>query len=224
MSASMPEKRLYRSRSEKMLFGVTAGLGDYFETDPTIVRLVFVLLCFLGGAGILLYIALAIMMPEEPATTPESTIANSASGAGEFSERISETAREIGERARKLGEEANAAFSSAGESASAEGENIGQRVADAAKDVAQRAEQLGEEVRSSVRAEETAPTAPSRPSGGRRRPRQLIGLVLLLLGAIFLLDNLGLFWWWNWDWMWPMVIIGLGLFLLANNARSKGER
>ena len=213
MSASMPEKRLYRSRSEKMLFGVTAGLGDYFETDPTIVRLVFVLLCFLGGAGILLYIALAILMPEEPAT-----------GTGELSERISETAREIGERARKLGEEANAAFTSAGESASADGESIGQRVADAAQDVAQRAEQLGEEVRSSVRADETSPTAPSRPSGGRRRPRQLIGLVLLLLGAIFLLDNLGLFWWWNWDWMWPMVIIGIGLFLLANNARSKGER
>ena len=105
MSASMPEKRLYRSRSEKMLFGVTAGLGDYFETDPTIVRLVFVLLCFLGGAGILLYIALAIIMPEEPATTPESTIANSASGAGELSEqsrrRLAKSASGLGSSARK---------------------------------------------------------------------------------------------------------------------------
>lgn len=220
----MSEKRLYRSRSEKMLFGVTAGLGDYFETDPTIVRLVFVLLCFLGGIGIILYIALVIVMPEEPASGQESTLASTTSGAEEFSEQISETARELGERARKLSQEARDAFTSAEESTSADAESAGRRVADAADDIAQRAGELGKEVSTSVRTEEDAATAPSSPSAGRQRPRQLIGLILVLIGGIFLLDNLRLLWWWNWDWIWPMVIIGVGLFLLVNNARSKGRR
>lgn len=217
----MSEKRLYRSRSEKLLFGVTAGLADYFETDPTIVRLVFVLLCFLGGIGIVLYIALVIVMPEEPAGRQETTSADSTSGAEEFSERISETAREIGDRARKLSEEARAAFESAGDSASTDAQSAGQRVADAANDIAQRAGQLGEEVGSSIEA--NAGQVPSKRAGSRR-PRQLIGMLLLLLGFIFLMDNLRLLWWWNWDWVWPMAIIGVGLFLLINNARKRGER
>ena len=220
----MPEKRLCRSRSEKMLFGVTAGLGDYFETDPTIVRLVFVLLCFLGGVGIILYIALVIVMPEEPATTSESTHSGSASSGGDVSERISETARELGERARKLSEEAREAFNSAGEWASTDAESAGQRVADTANDIAERAGRLGEELGSSARAGANAVTTSARPSRGRRRPRQLIGLLLLLIGMIFLLDNLSLLLWWSWDWAWPMIIIGVGLYLFINNARSRGER
>ncbi len=224
MSDSMPERRLYRSRNEKMLFGVTAGLGDYFETDPTIVRLVFVLLCFLGGVGIVLYIALAILMPEEPAPGSDSAIPKSTSGAEEFSERVSETARELGERARKLGEEARAAFKPEGESASTDFQSAGQRVANAADDIAEKAGQLGKEVGSSVRAETDPKTAPSKTPAKSRRPRQLVGLFLLLLGFIFLLDNLSLLWWWNWDWAWPLIVIGIGVFLLLNNAKSRGKR
>lgn len=219
----MTEKRLYRSRNEKLLFGVTAGLGDYFETDPTIVRLVFVLLCFLGGVGIILYIALVIVMPEEPAGRQEATPADSTSGAEEFSERISETAREIGDRARKLSEEARAVFESAGDSTSTDAQNAGKRVADAANDLAQRAGQLGREVGSSIGAEANAEQVPSKRAGSRR-PRQLIGLVLLFIGFVFLMDNLRLLWWWNWDWVWPMILVGIGLFLLINNARRRGEQ
>jgi len=59
-------KKLYRSRKEKMLGGVAGGLGEYFEIDPTLVRIIFVVSLFLGGTGVLAYIILWIVVPEEP--------------------------------------------------------------------------------------------------------------------------------------------------------------
>ena len=58
-------KRLYRSRTERMVAGVCGGLAEYFDIDPTIVRLVFVLLALAGGPGLLIYIVMAIVVPEE---------------------------------------------------------------------------------------------------------------------------------------------------------------
>ena len=57
------EKKLTRSEKERILGGVCGGLAEYFGFDPTLVRLVFVLLALAGGAGILLYIILWIIMP-----------------------------------------------------------------------------------------------------------------------------------------------------------------
>ena len=56
---------LYRSETKRMLGGVCGGLSDYFGVDATIVRVLFLLLCFVGGAGILLYPALWIVVPTE---------------------------------------------------------------------------------------------------------------------------------------------------------------
>ena len=60
----MEGKRLYRSKN-KMLSGVCAGIGDYFNIDPTIVRLAWVLFSCLGGCGVLAYIVAAIIIPME---------------------------------------------------------------------------------------------------------------------------------------------------------------
>jgi phage shock protein C len=59
-------KKLYRSRKEKMIGGVAGGLAEYFEIDPTLVRIIFIVSLFLGGSGILAYIILWILVPEEP--------------------------------------------------------------------------------------------------------------------------------------------------------------
>lgn len=59
------QRKLYRVERDKMIAGVAAGLGDYFDVDPTIIRLLFVVLALLGGPGILLYIILWIIMPHE---------------------------------------------------------------------------------------------------------------------------------------------------------------
>ncbi len=49
-----------------MIGGVAGGLGEYFDIDPTLVRIIFVVSLFLGGAGVLAYIILWIVVPEEP--------------------------------------------------------------------------------------------------------------------------------------------------------------
>jgi len=58
-------KRLERSRTDKVLAGVSSGLGRYFDLTPAVFRLGFVVLTILGGAGILVYIAAALVIPKE---------------------------------------------------------------------------------------------------------------------------------------------------------------
>jgi phage shock protein PspC (stress-responsive transcriptional regulator) len=60
-------ERLYRSRSDRMLFGVAGGMARYLDLDPAIVRIVWALLVLAVGLGFLLYIIAAIVIPEEPA-------------------------------------------------------------------------------------------------------------------------------------------------------------
>jgi phage shock protein C len=57
------EKRLVKSRKEKMIAGVAGGIAEYFDIDPVLVRVAFVLLTFLHGGGILAYVILWIVMP-----------------------------------------------------------------------------------------------------------------------------------------------------------------
>ena len=59
-------KRLYRSRSERMISGVCGGLGEYLGIDPTIVRLLFVLGLLAGMSTVPVYLVLMIVVPEEP--------------------------------------------------------------------------------------------------------------------------------------------------------------
>src|SRR5436305_13908400 len=60
-----PRRRLQRSRSDRVVAGVCGGLGDYFDVDPVIFRIAFVVLAFVGGAGFLLYPAAWLLLPEE---------------------------------------------------------------------------------------------------------------------------------------------------------------
>ena len=60
------EKKLYKIRQGRMLAGVCGGIGQYFNVDPTLIRLAWVLVSCLGGAGLLAYIIAAIVIPEEP--------------------------------------------------------------------------------------------------------------------------------------------------------------
>ena len=59
----MEKKRLYKSRKNKMIGGVCGGLAEYFNMDPTIVRIIAALLCLLKGAGLIVYIIACLVMP-----------------------------------------------------------------------------------------------------------------------------------------------------------------
>lgn len=57
-------KRLYKSRNNKMICGACAGIADYFNIDPSIVRVLWAVLALAAGTGVLAYIACAIILPE----------------------------------------------------------------------------------------------------------------------------------------------------------------
>ncbi|MDD5569262.1 MAG: PspC domain-containing protein [Candidatus Pacebacteria bacterium] len=62
-------KKLYRSNTDRIIFGVCGGLGEYFGVDSLLLRIIFIFLTFFGGSGILIYLILAILMPKEPETS-----------------------------------------------------------------------------------------------------------------------------------------------------------
>lgn len=59
-------KQLCRSRTNRKIAGVCGGLGEYMNLDPTVVRLIWVLLFFFAGVGILAYLIAALIIPENP--------------------------------------------------------------------------------------------------------------------------------------------------------------
>ena len=63
-------KKLYRSRTARWLAGVCGGLGQYFGVDPTLVRVIFVILSLTFGSGFLIYLVLWLIIPNEPESPP----------------------------------------------------------------------------------------------------------------------------------------------------------
>ena len=57
------QKRLTKSYHDRMICGVCGGIAEYFNIDPTLVRIGFLLFSFFGGSGFLLYLACVIVMP-----------------------------------------------------------------------------------------------------------------------------------------------------------------
>ncbi|RJO59693.1 PspC domain-containing protein [Candidatus Parcubacteria bacterium] len=86
-------KKLYRSKQNRIIGGVCAGLGEYFNIDPVIFRVLFVVLTILEGAGILIYIVLWIVIPEAGKVEAE----NQALG-----QRVSGVANEMKDSAQNL--------------------------------------------------------------------------------------------------------------------------
>jgi phage shock protein C len=65
--------KLYRSRENRMLCGVCGGLGEYFDIDPTLVRVIFIFGAFLGfpGALVLIYLVMLVLVPQEAPVVTE---------------------------------------------------------------------------------------------------------------------------------------------------------
>jgi len=137
-------KKLYRSETDRVLAGVAGGLGEYFQIDPTIIRLIFVLLTVFGGGGILVYVILWILIPSERNVekNSEETIRNNAE---EFKTKAKSFAQEF------------------------KGMSV------------------------------------------ENHPKNWLGFVIIVLGLLFLLDNLGFL---RFHLFWPILLIALGLFLL----------
>lgn len=92
------EKKLYRSQDDRMIWGVCGGLAKYFDMDPTLVRIIFVLLLFANGTGLIAYIIMAIVVPREGSKTTEPK------------ETVKENVEELKKTATKLGHELQSTF------------------------------------------------------------------------------------------------------------------
>ena len=58
-------RKLYRSKNNRKLAGVCGGLGEYLGADPTVVRVLFIVLAVFGGAGLIIYLAMWLIVPPE---------------------------------------------------------------------------------------------------------------------------------------------------------------
>jgi phage shock protein C len=59
-------RKLYRSRTDRKLAGVCGGLASYFKLDTTLIRVLFIVLAVMGGSGVLIYLAMWLVVPNEP--------------------------------------------------------------------------------------------------------------------------------------------------------------
>lgn len=87
------EKRLKRSKRNKIFLGVLGGIAEYLEIDPTIIRVLFILLCLIEPVFVLAYFLMAIVMPEEE----EEVIT-----AEKIPEKVEKLAGEAGEKVEEL--------------------------------------------------------------------------------------------------------------------------
>ncbi|MFH0966384.1 MAG: PspC domain-containing protein [Methanobacteriota archaeon] len=62
----MEPKRIYRSRSDKIIAGICGGLGKYLDIDPVFIRIIFIILVLTVGSGLLIYLIAWILIPLEP--------------------------------------------------------------------------------------------------------------------------------------------------------------
>jgi phage shock protein C len=176
--------RLYRSRDERVIGGVAGGLADYLGLDPALVRVLWVVLAILSGGGfVLAYIAMLIVVPEEPDVVMGAP----------------------------TGTAAAAAPTAAGDTSAAPAGTPDWRALRAAERARER------EARAQARA-----AARSTGGGTVRHDRGpiVLGLILVLLGIWFLLDeylpelDLGR--------LWPLLLVGFGVVVLAGAVRRGG--
>lgn len=135
METEEKAKKLYRSTTEKIIFGVCGGIAEYFNVDPTWIRLVFVFMALAGGSGFLIYLILALVMPKNPEEV------NS-----EKTETLPRDAAELGKIDRR---------------------------------------------------------------------RNVIGLIIIIIGILAFFNKFVSISWIDWDFLWPVIIILIGVSIIA---------
>jgi phage shock protein C len=192
MAMQVPS-RLYRSRSEKMIAGVCGGLGEYFDVDPVLVRLLFVALTLIsGGLGLVAYIIFWVVVPRQgDESLPRGEVFR-----GEVAGLYRDARRTIdpGTATAEEPVEADPSAAASSEAQTSEAEAI---------------------------PEPSVPYEPPTYADDRRRRRQhLAGATLIVLGALLTAGNLGLLWWLDLRLIWPLALVGIGGWLLVGRRRD----
>ena len=223
------DKRLYRSRDDRMISGVCGGLAYYFAIDPTIVRLATVALLFVtSGAVLLVYIVMAIVVPEAPAEgEPDSpralTSDELSAGAQGFARDVQAAANKVvGGAAGAAGAASGAVPAEAAVDPHPDTASAGEAPADvAAADAADTGVATG--AASAEPASGTAASDPASEHRARSTGAILIGVLLIAFGLLVFVqrvagvDLIGF----GWRLFVPGVIIVLGVLILVRAARGR---
>jgi len=92
-------KKIYRSRDDRIIFGVCGGIAKYFEVDVLIVRLIFLALVFGGGSGLIIYLICALLIPSEDKNNNNGFV--NEEKAEEFVEKIGEKIKDLSSETKK---------------------------------------------------------------------------------------------------------------------------
>jgi phage shock protein PspC (stress-responsive transcriptional regulator) len=98
---SVIEKRMFRDTENAKLGGVCSGLGAYLGIDPTIIRIVFVLMVVLGGSGIFIYLILLFVVPEAKTTTDKLKMKGAPININNIKDHINVLKNDLTEKAKK---------------------------------------------------------------------------------------------------------------------------
>lgn len=193
--APPPPRRLTRSSREKMWAGVAGGMAEYFDLDPSLMRLIWVAAAVVSqGLAIPLYILAWIILPRDDRATDTGH------------PRWRDWSQEFHAETQRLAEEARRTASEFRGTAESEVPAAGPPAHPPVPEVPPAPPRTEPEYAWSTELEE------HRPRGGSPRG---VGVALVALGAFMLANNWGWFAWFNWSTMWPLIFIGVGVFLLA---------
>jgi phage shock protein C len=159
------KSRLERSNTNRVIAGVCGGVAEYLAVDPTLVRVAFAVMTLVGGAGILAYIVLLILMPQPGQPAPFTK-------APPTSVSTDTTAR------------------------------------------------MDADSTATPQTTTVAPVDPAVQQAEAERRRSAVGYLLIALGVVFLLSNVGAFRIIQWNYVWPLVLIGIGALFLVQRVRS----
>jgi phage shock protein C len=166
-------RRLYRCRHDKRVAGVASGVAEYFDADPSLVRVLWVISIFFGGLGLLLYIAMALIVPLEP----EGLYAPGGAPVGDPT--------------------GTATTATAGDAPA------------------------GPVAASSASGWHSMPSEHRHMSRGTGRATTWFGIILVLFGALALVDVLLPSWADSGRFLWPAFVVGIGALLVAAGVRRE---
>jgi len=190
-----------------MLSGVSAGLAAYFDIDPVLVRLLWVAGAVLSGGLLAVgYILLWIIVPQENYTGPSSRV-------------VRDNVNEMAAEARRMADDVREAFRrdpapgepAAGPEGTASAEPAAGETTVVEPTVVEPT--VVEPVRTEL-------LSPAEVDQVRRRRSMTAGVILLLIGLLFLSGNLGFFRWFSLGLYWPLILVGIGALLLWNHSRA----
>ncbi len=143
-------QKLFRSKQDRVIAGVCGGLGEYFELDPIVFRLIFILLAVFGASGVVVYLVMWILIPEQGEKRSQDVGDNIKKGAGKMADEL-------------------------------------------------------------------------KSASGTNNFRLIGGLIIILLGVSFMLQEFFPFWHMGFDKLWPLIIIAIGIAILSKSAPKQIE-